>query len=53
MYPIVIGLEKHQDEYKPKVIMAGQHRLKIGSRTIIYYVKPDYDLYIGICFLPR
>lgn len=44
MYPIVIGLEKHQDEFKPEVIMAGQHRLITESSSNIYYVKPDYDL---------
>ena len=53
MYPLMIVLEKHQDEFKPIVIVAGQHRLITESRTNIYYVKPDYDLYKCICFLPR
>ena len=46
MYPLVIRIEKHQDEFKPIAIVAGQHRLITGSGTNIYYVKPDYDLYI-------
>ena len=39
MYSLVIRLEKHQDEFKPIVIVAGQYRLITESRTNLYYVK--------------